>query len=376
LPLRLLQENFESFCLNISWESLLKTYQEAIFAVQRLGITLLWIDSLCIYTFRHQDSKEDWAYQSTTMATVYANCYINIPADASVDGNGGLFRNRAVSASSIQSIIIPSTRSDEKHHAYCCYVEQWSYFVEKSPLKNRVWVTQERFLTPRVLHFCEDQVHWECCEIITSEGAPDSLSIWPSTIMTPLKMRFRYDPFSYSTNQVSDDLYVLWNQITESYSSAELSFSSDKCIAIAGIARIFCHILGLKADDYICGLWRPHLIRCMMWDTQSVRRDGYQIPSWSWLSIGGGIRAPRYPLLAWKDIAEVIEVSRSPLRDAFGPVLSCYVKFRGLICQAVISQSSSPWENRSRGRFFIHIGEDLLREEFATRRRIFPVDDG
>lgn len=36
---------------------------------------------------------------------------------------------------------------------------------------------QERLMAPRVLHFCHDQVAWECWEKDAAESRPDKLSL-------------------------------------------------------------------------------------------------------------------------------------------------------------------------------------------------------
>ena len=39
-----------------------------------------------------------------------------------------------------------------------------------APLSTRAWALQERVLSTRILHHGVDQVHWECREVIKSEG--------------------------------------------------------------------------------------------------------------------------------------------------------------------------------------------------------------
>jgi hypothetical protein len=60
---------------------LAKTFQDAIFISRQLGITRLWIDSLCIV----QDSKEDWERESSQMSNVYRHAVINVAASAAPD---------------------------------------------------------------------------------------------------------------------------------------------------------------------------------------------------------------------------------------------------------------------------------------------------
>jgi hypothetical protein len=362
-PVRLLQQNFESFRSNIPWNSLSLTFQEAVLAVQKLGITYLWIDALCII----QDSEDDWASEAAMMADVYANCYLNISADASANGNGGLFRNRDPSV--YQSFVIPCPKPDIQDSAHCCYIDRWRDNVEQAPLKERSWVVQERFLSPRVVHFCVDQVHWECTQLLTSESLPDLFGITPSTVLTWEKSALCYNTPSHSRPRI-EALYRLWSRLIQSYSMGKLSFPSDRPVASAGLARTFCHFLGLKSCDYICGLWRPRFIQDLIWSTDnSQRRFNSCIPSWSWLSVDQDTVSLCYTsyqqLDDWQPIAELVDVSISPRSDPFGLVVSGYVSIRGPLCKSVISKSSEDFqycEHVRKCNKFIEVGQDLLRE--------------
>lgn len=51
-----------------------------------------------------------------------------------------------------------------------CY---WDELVTRAPVNTRAWVLQERLMAPRVLHFCRDQIAWECSTFYTAaEGHP------------------------------------------------------------------------------------------------------------------------------------------------------------------------------------------------------------
>jgi hypothetical protein len=363
VPIKLLQQNLESFRSNIPWDSLPLTFRDAVLAVQNLGITYLWIDALCII----QDSEDDWASEVAMMPDVYANCYLNISANASVNGNGGLFRNRDPSVD--QSFVIPCPKPDIKNSAYCCYIDRWHLKVEQAPLKERSWVVQERFLSPRVVHFCVDQVHWECTQLLTSEGLPDLFGIIPNTARTWEKSALCYDTLSHSRTRI-EALYRLWSRLIESYSMGKLTFPSDRPVAIAGLARTFCHSLGLKSCDYMCGLWRPRFIQDLMWYTyNSQRRFDSGMPSWSWLSVDQDTVNFCYrtykQLDDWQPIAELIDCNVSPRSDPFGAVSYSYATIRGPLCKSVISKSSEDFQYCKHDRKcnkFIEVGQDLLRE--------------
>lgn len=75
---------------SIVYETLPRTFQDAVSFRRALGIHYLWIDALCII----QDSKDDWLIESAFMGKVYSCCFLNIAATASVTPISGFFRTR------------------------------------------------------------------------------------------------------------------------------------------------------------------------------------------------------------------------------------------------------------------------------------------
>lgn len=85
--LRTVSENVEQLKVEIPWNSLSKTMQDAIEFSCTIGIEYLWIDSLCII----QDSANDWETEAVKMADYYANCYVTLAAIAFINENIGFF---------------------------------------------------------------------------------------------------------------------------------------------------------------------------------------------------------------------------------------------------------------------------------------------
>ena len=110
------------------------------------------------------------------MDLVYARSYLNISATASKNSDEGLYRPRD-----------PSTLWEEevnlnwKSHIMRCAiidVSFWEDLVEHAPVNQRGWVLQGRIMGPRVLHFCKNQIAWECKDFQRAEGYPGDLPIW------------------------------------------------------------------------------------------------------------------------------------------------------------------------------------------------------
>ncbi|ETS75305.1 hypothetical protein PFICI_12249 [Pestalotiopsis fici W106-1] len=67
-----------------------KTFRDAAEVALELGISFVWIDSLCII----KDSPEDWQNESVQMSQVYGNSSCNIGATSSSNTFGGCFSSQ------------------------------------------------------------------------------------------------------------------------------------------------------------------------------------------------------------------------------------------------------------------------------------------
>lgn len=85
--------------------------------------------------------------------------------------------------------------------------------------------------------------------------------------------------------------YKLWYDLVTSYTGRNLTKSSDKLPAIAGLAAAIHEI---AQDSYFAGHWRVELERSLFWRTdqevvspEPARCRDYRAPSWAWPSIDG-----------------------------------------------------------------------------------------
>ena len=46
--------------------------------------------------------------------------------------------------------------------------------IKMTPLNQRGWVMQERLLSRRIIHFSQDKIHWQCCNIAACEAFPEN----------------------------------------------------------------------------------------------------------------------------------------------------------------------------------------------------------
>ncbi|RYO71539.1 hypothetical protein AA0113_g1822 [Alternaria arborescens] len=318
----------------IELRELPKTFRDAILFACRLDkVGFIWIDSMCIiqptesYSNRSKESVKDWLEQSRTMDQIYRGSFLNISATAAVDGDQGLFFSRRpeylwedeinVNYSGTNlfgSEKIGSTERDQLTRCTVIDVSFWDELVENAAVNRRGWVLQERLMAPRVLHFCRDQIAWECAEFEDAEGHPEmnlTLRAKLGSIvdegrlkdLTPEAGRTlrnnRLNGFPDSDKDMTDlYIYELWKHIVEVYSRTQLTVSSDKLIALSGIARRFCEgnsKLFTLPNKYIAGLWSQNLESQLLWKVNELfrdgvfenpaRRDATRAPSFSWASI-------------------------------------------------------------------------------------------
>lgn len=160
----------EEFLAGFPSSELPKTFQDAIVVSRRLQIKYLWIDSLCIL----QDSPEDWKHESAQMHHVYGNAYVTIAADDSRDSSEGLFRVRPPFF--VTPTIVTAAWNEVPSKKFIVIPRRfWSDSVAESPLNQRAWVLQERYLSPRIIHFGESQILWECRSLECCETFPHGI---------------------------------------------------------------------------------------------------------------------------------------------------------------------------------------------------------
>lgn len=336
--LTLKQSNLHEFKESIGSDNLPKTFQDAVTIAERLKINYIWIDSLCII----QDSEDDWLREASLMHKVYSNGYCNIAATGARDSSHGLFVERDIRRLQPYTIDI-RWRSRGVTFFEVVFWEMWKQQLADAPLNQRAWVVQERLLAPRVLHFGQQQLLFECCEFDACEQYPRGL---PPALGNTAYAGFKgLDPNvdgirlrKLSGAAVTSDMYglELWNKIISAYSAALLTYSEDKLIALSGIAK---RMQPTVQADYIAGLWNLHLASQLTWTVEgdppsqcdgspAKRPEKWRAPSFSWMSVDGVISAPNPRSNGL--LAEVVEVHVEPYTsDRTGLLKSGYLRIRG-----------------------------------------------
>jgi len=249
----------------------------------------LWIDSLCII----QDSPSDWSAEAKAMDRVYVNSYCTIAASSSPNSGGGCKRRFQRTGTTHA----PRYIDIEKGQYFIRMFERtpldWNEELKQGPLMTRAWTLQERELSLRIVHFCENLLLGVCRTMRASSELP-----W-------FQMKIEDPPASLLLNSAADlagngesiKRREYWFQIVEDYSSRKLTEATDKLPALAGLAQ---RENELRQSQYLAGLWQDDLPSALLWRSShfvprvgargiqpSDPLGGHHGPSWSWIAVSG-----------------------------------------------------------------------------------------
>ncbi|KZL84381.1 heterokaryon incompatibility protein [Colletotrichum incanum] len=306
------------------------TFRDAVLITRSLGIQYIWIDSLCII----QDSKKDWELESVKMGTIYASSYLTIAASASKDSTGGCFTPRDTSNHVRVKCTVRSKGDSQTVPIFVRLRPRDFSHLPLSTLHNRAWVTQERLLSSRMIHYDTDQLLWECREArLAEDGVPvDAFTVQKLVWDERLHMSYPFAQGRLSTSEFVWD----WYDMVSAYSSRGITKSYDKLPALSGLAKVMEECTG---QEYVAGLWKSHLAYGLLW-RRSERwlhepSNGYRAPSWSWASLEGDVIMPEIASMlptgnAMEAMIDIIDVQTTPLGlDPRGMLQSGYLKLNG-----------------------------------------------
>ena len=300
---------------NIPWAVIPALFQDAILASRTLGIRFVWIDALCIL----QDDVVDWEREAGRMATVYGNAYLTIAAASSSSATVSLLSNSVVQnflhagdeSSIIKHEVNPSLRLESRMRTSA-----------RTPLRSRAWALQEILLSGRTINFDSGHISFDCRHC--SSKAPNN-----GDLGAQLYRGLEVDPLVASA-----DPGQAWSVLVEEYTRRDMTFESDKLIAISGLAEV---IAKRSKQTYWVGLWKETLHANLVWSVRSTgeRPPTPTAPSWSWASVIGAITMRSEPLTATS--AKLLRCEITPLgENPYGAVHSASLTLKGHCVEAEI----------------------------------------
>jgi len=322
--LRMLSADLEAWKRNIVFSSLPATFQDAVVFTRKAGLRYLWIDAMCIM----QNDPNDWERECSRMADVFSFSTLTLAATSAKDDSHGLFRlieppsrfNVTESKGRVRDLIVYESR-----------LTSLSRELTRAHLVSRAWAYQERLLSPRVLHFCNGFLVFECMHQTVTEDGFISNTAQP-----------KIDHMRAMAESTQRSLATRWRHAVQIYSSLNLTFERDRLPAIAGLAQ---QMVRYRKDDYISGLWTSSIIDDLAWRKPQRMNKRSTAPSWSWAKGNGGIHYdPSAPLTPQ---AQLVAHANSDLQN-----------YIGHLSTNTLSNRRSPTVNstnsNSSGRFSTH----------------------
>jgi hypothetical protein len=313
----------ESLKLSVSWDSLPRTFQDAVTVCQHLGIDYLWIDSLCII----QDDEEDWDREAVMMANVYNNAEITIAASASSGPDKSFLAIRKQGRCEPITIAWtddtePSPLLKARRIPLLGHHQGLEFDGLREPLQRRAWAFQESLLSHRLVSFTSEEIQWACPHYRTCECG---------------NLRNFVGSIHGSKNSMGIDD---WTSVMQKYSPLSLTFGKDKLTALSGVATRFQKH---PSTGYLAGLWMDGtIVSQLSWTVAQTQKPPesnlpddenpvYRAPTFSWASVDGLV-------YCWGPSEhEYVGILRAAIslkgQSSFGEVRDGYVRVTGRILQ-------------------------------------------
>jgi hypothetical protein len=294
-----------------------QSLKDAIQVTRNLGLTYLWIDSLCII----QDDPVHKAQEITRMAAIYRGAHLTISAASSPAATDGFLHPRSPSPIRKHILSLQMICSNgSKGQIYIYRTEHPSPRTEDT-INTRGWTLQEHLLSPRLLIYGAWQMRWVCQAAQCADGGPTG--VYPRSfenLTSKLQSSRTYSVIWEDAVAALDagrnvkvrkcmleldGMRGLWARVVEEFTRRKLSVADDRAAAIHGIAARYGELV---RDRYVAGLWMGQLAAQLVWKRPSAydgptRSPGVRRkPSWSWIGVDGAVswdlgRAREKPVL-------------------------------------------------------------------------------
>ncbi|RYN88928.1 hypothetical protein AA0120_g7212 [Alternaria tenuissima] len=325
----------------IDLSTLPPTFQDAVIVARELGVSYLWIDSLCII----QDDQDDWAGHAEHMDQIYENALLVVAAVSSNNGSVPFLGAEAPSARSYYHSVgigpkVPDA-SDDGEPISCLRARRGEVRLSPTwidgPLESRAWAWQERHCAVRILSFTDVEAKWRCKVTVACEC--------------------QYEDNAYEWRNEDEANLKNWHSWVWEYSKRDLTYETDRLPAIASVASRLHAVL---QSNYLAGLWEEELPFNLGWYRQELTdapsmsplikpATGNGVPSWSWAS--NALQSTRIWNYAWlpgsmelvpeprlESKVDILDIDCIPsTANKFGAVQTgSFIKLRAHVVEAVM----------------------------------------
>ncbi|KAK8212723.1 heterokaryon incompatibility protein-domain-containing protein [Phyllosticta capitalensis] len=342
----------------ILWDTLPKTFCDAIEFTKGLGLKYLWIDSICII----QGDQGDWQKESGKMFDVYKNSKVTLAALAGKDSTSGLRTSTIKQETRLAATLRLGKFTCPLYIRHKHYMpgpgpqsvglrDPIRYERFKFPLLTRAWTFQERIISPRVVFFSESEVIYECaCEFDCECDASMSRQYDSVDFSKRPKRRIFQATHSVSEGDIdmcSSKIAEIWrNAVAKVYSRLEITKPSDRLVALGAISEQFQQ--ARPGSEYLAGLWTDSLVDDLLWCLRTssglswpdlsfpsaISLRHFNLPTWSWASRKEEIS---YWLKPEEHLVEVVEARCLYAEDnQFGDLKSSTLILRGMMLSCTL----------------------------------------
>lgn len=333
-PLLLTVDNLDAFRRGEFFRPLPQTFQDAISICRGLEINYLWIDALCIIQREQSGTKDsDWEKQAPKMSDVYSHAYLTVAADAARNPDAGFLeadREEALQAVSEVSAPGPDNASGVIFTRPRTVESEFDGFLghrtvtghgKQSYLSDRGWTLQESLLSPHVVHFAREEIAWQCAARFACECAAWAGRSEEGYATPPIETGLESEQLDILSPIRPKALHSNWLRIVEIFAARELTTSSDRLFALAGLARRAQN--SRPGVQYLAGVWEEEIKESLLWQSRwpfKTKRIEPRIgPSWSWASVDKGVSY--YQERSGEIDLDVAEIDSSVLeKDQYGSV--------------------------------------------------------
>lgn len=206
-----------------------KTITDAIRVTRKLGIKLLWVDSLCLV----QDEEEEVAKEIAKMHHYYGNAYITISAVVAASCTEGFLQDHPEPELPNDSFYLPVELGVPERPSYLKLVH-YPYDRDPKPIHDRAWTLQEALLSHRLVSFGSRFISWSCRtdSYGTEDDSLDGVYRNLAAVHGPGNTGWLSEHHSALSKLKA------WSNVVRAYTVRSLSKQRDKLPAISGVASV------------------------------------------------------------------------------------------------------------------------------------------
>ncbi|KAH7140161.1 heterokaryon incompatibility protein-domain-containing protein [Dactylonectria estremocensis] len=267
------------------------TLRDAISFCRLVGLSYVWVDSICI--IQDANDRSDFEREAPKMHQYYGNAYFTLAVCSNFKATDALLASRTafshpIRASSLGGLWVSTPD------------RSMAEMLSHSPLSKRAWTLQEESLSPRILYWTPQRMYWSCAQVQHIESTVQERPVSSFNLSSGPAFSPRPQAFLLACNRgTSEARHAEWLSLIESYTLRDMSNPTDRFPALASLASKYKDNAN-KEEEYIAGLWKTSFVQDLSWTVKvpvfTTPEFGANVPpSWTWASLPvcTGVHVPR-----------------------------------------------------------------------------------